>query len=250
MDKQLFTYTLRLADDGLILGHRLSEMCSKGPILEEDLALTNIALDYIGRSQALLDYAAKIEGQGKDADHYAYRRPENEYLNHLLTEQPNTDFAWVIARQFFFSAYEFYFYQELQKSKDAELAAIASKTVKEVKYHLEHAADWMVRLGDGTEESHQRLFSAVNYLYMFTGELFEMDSIDMDLVKKGIAVDKEKVKIQWQKCVEKVVQEATLSLPNSAFMQTGSRAGVHSELLGHLLSEMQYLQRAYPDAKW
>lgn len=250
MDKQLFTYVLRLADDGLILGHRLSEMCSRGPILEEDLALTNIALDLIGRSQALLDYAAKIDGQCKDADHYAYRRPENEYYNYLITEQPNNDFAWVIARQFFFSAYELFFYRELAKSKDAELAAIAAKTVKEVKYHLEHAADWMVRLGDGTEESNQRLTAAVNHLYMFTGEFFEMDSVDTDLAKKGIAVEKEKVKAEWQKCIAQVFEEANLSIPNTSFMQSGSRAGIHTENLGHLLSEMQYLQRAYPDAKW
>lgn len=250
MDNSLFTYTLRLADDGLILGHRLAEMCSKGPILEEDLALTNIALDMIGRSQALLSYAATVQGLGNDEDHLAYRRPEGEYYNHLLTEQPNTDFAWVIARQFFLSAYEFYFYKELEKSKDAVLAAIASKAVKEVNYHLQHAADWMVRLGDGTEESHMRLANAVDHLYMFTGELFENDSLESDLIKKGIAVDNSALKKDWDQCVEKILKEACLQIPQTNYMQSGGKKGVHTESFGHLLSEMQYLQRAYPDAKW
>jgi ring-1,2-phenylacetyl-CoA epoxidase subunit PaaC len=245
-----YMYTLRLGDNALILGHRLSELCSKGPILEEDLALTNIALDMIGRAQALLKYAADIESKGKTEDDIAYRRAENNYYNHLLIEQPNGDFAHTMARQLFISVFEFLLYSELEKSRDETLSAIASKTVKEIKYHMQHAVDWTTRLGDGTNESHKRMQKAVNDLWMYTGELFEMDETDGYLMREGIAADLIPIKTQWHKEINTVLSKATLTLPEDIYMQTGSRKGIHTENLGHILSEMQYLQRAYPDATW
>lgn len=246
----LYTYTVRLGDNALILGHRLSEWCSKAPFIEEDLALTNISLDMIGRAQALLKYAADVEGKGKTEDDLAYRRPENNYYNHLLMEQANGDFARTIARQLFISIFEYLYFGELEKSKDETLAAIAKKASKEVKYHMQHVIDWTLRLGDGTAESHTRMQKAVNDLWIYTGELFEMDEVDMLLMKEGIAVDLIPVKTHWENSVKTVLSEATLTMPENTYMQTGSRKGIHTENLGHILSEMQYLQRAYPDAKW
>ncbi len=245
-----YNYAIRLGDNALILGHRLSELCSRGPILEEDLALTNIALDMIGRAQALLKYAAELEGIGLTEDDIAYRRAEINYHNHLLIEQPNGDFAHIIARQLYLSVYEYLFYSELEKSKDETLAAIAVKATKEVKYHMQHAIDWTLRLGDGTTESHNRMQKGLNDLYMYTGELFEMDHIDTYLLHQHIAVDAIALKAKWQGEIEKVLTEATLAFPEDTYMQSGSKKGVHTENLGHILSEMQYLQRAYPDAKW
>lgn len=246
----LYTYCLRLGDDALILGHRLSEWCSRAPFIEEDLALTNISLDMIGRASALLKYAGEVEGKGLTEDDIAYRRPEINYYNHLITEQPNGDFAHSIARQLFISVFEYYLYTDLEKSKDATLAAIASKAIKEIKYHVQHASDWTIRLGDGTEESHKRMQKAVNDLWMWTGELFEMDDVENALMKEGIAVDLIPIKALWSNQIKQVLSEAGLQMPEDGYMQTGSRKGIHTENLGHILSEMQYLQRAYPDAKW
>lgn len=252
MTKQeaLYTYCLRLADDSLILGHRLSELCSRAPFIEEDLALTNISLDMIGRTEALLKYASQIEGSGKSADDLAYRRPEPKYFNHLLCEMPNGNFADTIARQLFQSAYEYFLYSELEKSSDATIAGIASKTVKEIRYHFQHAADWTIRLGDGTDESKQKMQKAIDDLWMFTGELFEMDEVESILMKEGVTADLVPIKLQWQNKIQSILQEATLTMPEDGYMQTGSRKGIHTEHLGHILSEMQYLQRAYPDATW
>ena len=252
MTKQdaIVKYSIRLGDDALILGHRLSELCSRAPFIEEDLALTNISLDMIGRAQALLGYAAETEGKGKDADFLAYRRPEIEYQNHLITEQPNGDFAFTIARQFFISSFEYLFYKELEKSRDTTLAAIASKTIKEIRYHQEHAAEWVIRLGDGTPKSHDKMQNAIDDLWMWTGELFEMDDVDSLLIKEGIGIDLILLKDAWYNQVQTVLTEATLTMPEDGYMQTGGRKGVHTENLGHILSEMQYLQRAYPDATW
>lgn len=246
----LYTYCLRLGDNALILGHRLSELCSRAPLIEEDLALTNVSLDMIGRAQAILKYAAEINGVEITEDDIAFCRPENNYYNHLLVEQPNGDFAHVIARQLFFSAFEFYFYSALEKSHDPTLAAIASKTIKEIKYHLQHASDWTIRLGDGTEESHKRMQKAINDLWMYTGELFEMDEVDGLLLHESIAVDTSSIKLKWEEYIKEILNKSTLSEPADHHMQTGSRKGIHTEHMGHILSEMQYLQRAYPDAKW
>lgn len=246
----LYTYCLRLADDSLILGHRLSELCSKGPMLEEDLALTNIALDHIGRAQAILKYAAEIDGKGNTEDDIAYRREERAYQNHLIAEQPNGDFAHTIARQLYISLFEMLVYSQLEKNKDVTLAGIASKTLKEIKYHVKHASDWVIRLGDGTAESKQRMQQGLNDLWMYTGELFEMDHIDFLLAKDNIAVDLIPLKTVWEKHLHNIVEEATLEMPNTSYMQSGGHTGIHTENLGHILSEMQYLQRTYPDAKW
>ncbi len=246
----IYKYTLRLGDNALILGHRLSELCSRGPILEEDLALTNVSLDMIGRAQALLKYAAEVEAAGKTEDDLAYRRPEINYYNNLLIEQPNGDFAHTMARQLFLSVFENLFYTELEKSKDTTLAAIATKTIKEIRYHKQHAIDWTLRLGDGTAESNKRMQAAINNLWMYSGELFEMDVLDTYLLHQHIAVDAAPLKALWQKEINDVLTEAKLATPADSFMQTGSKKGIHSENLGHILSEMQYLQRAYPDATW
>jgi ring-1,2-phenylacetyl-CoA epoxidase subunit PaaC len=246
----LYKYCLQLGDDALILGHRLSELCSKGPFLEEDLALTNISLDMIGRAQAFLNYASKIENKGNSDDDLAYRRPEKEYNNHLLVEQPNGNFADTIARQFLISAFEVSFFKELSNSKDEMLSGIAAKTVKEAKYHFQHSAYWIIRLGDGTEVSKVRIQKAINDLWMYTGELFEMSEVDEQLLQKGIAVDRIPLKQKWSDKITEVLSQAKLGIPEDEFMQSGGKKGIHTENLGHILSEMQYLQRAYPDAKW
>jgi ring-1,2-phenylacetyl-CoA epoxidase subunit PaaC len=246
----LFHYCLRLGDDAVILGHRLAELCSRGPFLEEDLALTNIALDYTGRAELFFQYAAELEGKGHSADDLVYRRPERRYYNHLLCERPNVDFGHTIVRQFLFSVYDRYLLEELGGAKDTRLAEIAVKALKETRYHLSHAADWMVRLGRGTEESHRRVQQALNDLWTYTGELFEMDDVDLLLLEHGIAADLHTLRALWQAEVKQTLDRAGLQRPADGYMQTGSRKGIHSEHLGHLLAEMQYLVRAYPQAAW
>jgi ring-1,2-phenylacetyl-CoA epoxidase subunit PaaC len=252
MTKQeaLFKYILRLGDNALILGHRLSEWSSNAPILEEDLALTNIALDLLGRGQALLKYAAEVEGKGRTEDDLAYKRAERQFLNVLLLEQLNGDFAVTIARQLFNSAYELQFFEELSKSKDETLAGLAAKCLKEVKYHWRHAHDWLQRLGDGTDESHERMQRGIDDLWMYTGELFEIDEVETMLIEEGIAVDSSALYEKWNAVVTDAIEKATLVRPVDGYMQTGGRKGVHSESLGFILAELQYLPRAYPDAKW
>ena len=246
----LYTYLLRLGDDALILGHRLSEWCSRGPILEEDLALTNMALDQTGRAQVLLQLAAHTEGENKTADDLAYKRGERRFYNHLLCELPNGDFAITMARQWIFSVYEFEIYQALCHSAHPELAAIAKKAIKEIRYHLAHARDWCLRLGNGTAYSHEKMQQAFNELWMYTGELFNMDECDEVLIAEGFVPDKSAIKSKWLDQVTSILTQATLQVPVVDYMQQGGIKGIHTEHLGHLLSEMQYLQRAYPDAKW
>ena len=239
-----------MGDDALIHSYRLSEWCSNAPILEEDLALTNFSLDMIGRAQAVLAYAGQLDGKGKTEDDLAYRRGEREYYNHLIMELPNGDFAYTMAKLLFTSVFEYYFFAELVHSADATLSAIAAKTIKEVKYHMAHAIDWTLRLGDGTEESHYRMQKAINNLWMYIGELFETDDATALLEDKNIAVDMAVVKTKWKQEINRVLTEATLEIPEDDFMQTGNSNGIHTEYLGHILSEMQYLQRAYPEAIW
>lgn len=246
----IYNYALRLGDNSLILGHRLAELCSKGPILEEDLALTNMALDHIGRAQAFLGYAAQAEGKNKTADDLAYKRAERSFYNNLIMELPDKDFAATIARQLLVSSFECLLYTELMKSKDETISAIAAKAVKEVRYHLAHSSDWTCRLGEGTDLSHEKMQSALNDLWMYTDELFEMNEIDKILIEEGIAIDLNELKSKWFDSVKEIIEEATLKMPGSTYMQTGSRKGIHTEYLGHILSEMQYLQRAYPTAQW
>ena len=250
MSESLFKYTLRIADNALILGQRLSEWTGHGPFLEEDLALTNIALDTFGTATSLLEYAAQVENKGRDADALAFRRNERDFTNILLVEQPNGDYAKTILRQSFVDAFNVLFYTELSKSKDETLAGIAQKAIKEVKYHWRHSSSWVVRFGDGTEESHNRIQNALNELWRFTGELFESDEVEEHLVKEGIAVDAKKLRSDWEKQILELLEKATLKKPETVFMQTGGRKGIHTEHLGYMLSEMQTLPRMLPDAKW
>jgi len=246
----LFSYTLRLGDNGLILAQRLSEWTSKGPFLEEDLALTNIALDIIGQARAFLDYAGRVEDKGRSEDDLAYFRHEREFYNSLLVEQPNGDYAQTMIRQALIDFYHLYLFQELSKSKDETLAGIAAKSLKEVQYHVRHSSGWVVRFGQGTEESHQRIQHGLDEIWCYTGELFEMNEVDEVLLKEGIAVDLKTVKNKWEQSVHELMAKAGLTLPVNAFMQSGSRKGIHTEHLGFILAEMQYLPRTYPGAKW
>ena len=246
----LFEYCLRLGDSSLILGHRLSEWCGHGPILEEDIALINIALDFVGRSTSLLKYAAEVEGNNRSEDDLAYVRNERQFRNLLITEQPNGDYASTIIRQFLFDAYSFYLYTELTKSKDSTISGIAEKSLKEISYHLRHSSQWILRLGDGTEESHNRTQNALDNLWRFTHEFFEMDEVDTMLVNSGIAVNLSDVKSKWMDKVSEIFEQATLTIPTKSFMNTGSRQGKHTEHLGYLLAEMQHVNRSYPGCNW
>lgn len=252
MTKQeaLFKYLLRLGDTSLILAQRNAEWCGHGPFLEEDLALTNIGLDLIGQANSLLTYAAQVEGKGRTEDDLAFHRNERQFYNTLLSEQSNGDYAKTILRQFLCDAFDFYFYSELVKSKDATLAGIAAKSVKEITYHLRHTASWVERFGDGTEESHNRIQKALDELWRFTGEMFEMNEVDSVLIKEGIGVDLAGIKPKWESKVKELLERATLKIPSSTFMQRGSRDAKHTEHLGYILAEMQSLPRALPDAKW
>ncbi|MEP6839360.1 MAG: 1,2-phenylacetyl-CoA epoxidase subunit PaaC [Bradyrhizobium sp.] len=246
----LVLYTLRRADDALILGHRLSEWCGHAPMLEEDMALTNMALDLLGQSRELYSYAAKVEGKGNDEDKLAYLRDVRQYRNLLLLEQLNGDFAHTMVRQFFYSVFADLYWRAMMKSDDPTLAAIAAKSEKESAYHVRHCSEWIVRLGDGTEESHRRAQTAIDDLWAFTGEMFDVDDSERGLIDAGIAVDPATLHAQWFRTVSEVVCEATLTLPKNDWMQQGGRSGSHSEHLGHLLSELQSLQRTFPGATW
>ncbi|HWW48655.1 MAG TPA: 1,2-phenylacetyl-CoA epoxidase subunit PaaC [Xanthobacteraceae bacterium] len=246
----LVVYLLRRADDSLILGHRLSEWCGHAPMLEEDMALANMGLDLIGQARELYSYAAAVEGAGKTEDHFAYLRDVRQYKNLLLVEQPNGDFAQTILRQFFYSAFADPYWRAMMGSKDATLAAIAAKSEKESAYHLRHSSEWVMRLGDGTEESHRRAQAAIDNLWAFTGELFYRDEDDAGLIAGGVVIDPETVREGWLSTVREVISAATLKLPDNDWMQKGGRIGHHSEHLGHLLSELQHLQRSFPGATW
>lgn len=246
----LVLYTLRRADDALILGHRLSEWCGHAPVLEEDMALANMALDLLGQARELYSYAARVEGKGNDEDKLAYLRDVRQYRNILLVEQPNGDFARTMVRQFFYSVFADLYWRAMMGSKDTTLAAIAAKSEKESAYHFRHSSEWIVRLGDGTGESHSRAQEAIEHLWAYTGEMFDVDDAERGLIDAGIAIDPATLKAQWRKIVSGVVAEATLTLPSNDWMQQGGRIGHHSEHLGHLLSELQSLQRSFPGATW
>jgi ring-1,2-phenylacetyl-CoA epoxidase subunit PaaC len=246
----LVLYALRRADDALILGHRLSEWCGHAPMMEEDMALANMGLDLLGQARELYSYAADVEGNGNDEDKFAYLRDVRQYRNLLLLEQPNGDFARTMARQFFYAAFADPYWRAMMNSRDATLAAIAAKSEKESAYHVRHSSEWMVRLGDGTDESHRRAQTAVDDLWAYTGEMFEADDSERGLIDAGIAVDPAMLRTQWLETVSSVLREATLTLPRSDWMQQGGRSGRHSEHLGHLLSELQSMQRTFPGATW
>jgi ring-1,2-phenylacetyl-CoA epoxidase subunit PaaC len=251
INKVLFEYCLRLGDSSLIAGQRLAEWCGHGPILEEDIAMTNMSLDLIGQARTFLTYAGEIEGKERTEDDLAYLRDTMEFRNVLLVEQPNGDFAVTMMKQFFFSAYLFLLYKELSNSKDATIAAVAAKSLKEVTYHLRHTSQWILRLGDGTDESNKRTQDALNDLWMYTGDLFDMDTVDAELIKAGIACDLNKIKQEWQAMITEILTKAKLNIPSpDTWMMKGSRTGKHTEYLGYILAEMQTLQREYPGAKW
>ncbi len=251
MSNQVYnTYLLRLADDTLILGQRLSEWCGHGPILEEDIALSNIALDYIGQSTNVYKQLASLVNDGRDEDAIALTRMESEYVNALMMELPNGDYGTTIARQYYYSSFYLLYLEQLKNSSDHFLAGFAEKSIKEVKYHLQHATDWILRLGDGTPESHSRMQHAVNGLWPYLGELFHDDETDMEAVKEGWGVSREALKTAWTNRVNAVFAEAGLTVPSEAWYHSGGRKGSHTEHMGFLLAEMQFLQRAFPGAKW
>lgn len=245
-----FKYSLRLGDTGLILSQRLSEWTGHGPFLEEDLALTNIALDILGRANALLKYAGEVEGKGRTEDNLAFMRSEREFYNLLMVEQENGDYGKTMMRQFLIDAFDLPFFTLLADSKDATLAGIAAKTVKEVSYHLRHSSSWIIRFGDGTEESQARVQNALNELWRFTSEFFEMNEVDRVLIEAGVGVDLTRIKPLWEEKVKEVFEKARLKIPENVFMQRGSRDGNHTERLGYILAEMQTLPRSIPGAKW
>ena len=243
-------YALRLGDDALILSHRLSEWVGHGPELEEDIALANTALDLLGQARLLLACAGEQEGRGRDEDALAYGRDVLDFSNLLLVEQPNGDFAQTMMRQFLFDAYAVELWPRLSASCDEALAGIAGKAAKEAAYHVEQSAAWVVRMGDGTEESHDRIQAGLDMLWPYAGEMFAADEVEEALAEKGIAVAPSELQAPWRARVEPVLDEAGLAPPEGAGTRSGGRQGRHSEHLGHLLAELQFLQRAYPGADW
>lgn len=250
MKEHLFQFLLRLGDDSLILGHRMSEWCGHGPILEEDIAMTNISLDLIGQATSFLNYAGNVENNGRDEDALAFLRFDKDYKNSLLVEQPNGDFGMTIMRQFLFDAFRKPLFDALQYSEDKQLAAIAEKSLKETKYHLKHSSEWVIRLGDGTEESHDRIQDSLNTLWRYTSDLFFQDEVEAALINQKIIPSFEVIKNEWKKTVHDVLQQATLEIPQNGWEQIGGRQGKHSEHLGYILAELQYIQRAYPGLEW
>lgn len=246
----LARYTLQLGDDALILAHRLGEWIAAAPQLEEDIALGNIGLDLLGQARSLLSYAGAVEGAGRDEDHLAYLREERDFVNVQLVEQPNGDFGATMARQLLFSTYQLALYGRLVDSRDELLAAIAAKAVKEVAYHRDHAAQWVLRLGDGTPESHQRMQAGLDRMWPFVGELFSPGDGDAALVAAGVAVDVAALRPECEAYVEQVLTEATLTRPAPTWVARGGRRGIHSESMGYLLAEMQHVHRSHPGATW
>ena len=250
-DEALFEFLLRLGDNTLILGHRVSEWCGHSPVLEEDIALANTALDLIGQTQMWLGLAGEVEGKGRDADKLAFLRDAWDFRNVLLVEMPNGDFGQTLMRQFLFDAWHSILLGRLMTSSDERIAAIAAKTSKEVTYHLERSADTVVGLGDGTEESHARMQAALDYLWPYVGEVFRGDAVDAEMVAAGIAPDPASLREEYDALVGRVLTDATLQIPESRFAHKGGKDGsFHTEHLGHLLTSMQWLQRAYPGCEW
>jgi ring-1,2-phenylacetyl-CoA epoxidase subunit PaaC len=248
--KALFDYLLWLGDSTLILGHRLSEWCGHGPILEEDIAMTNIALDLVGQSRLYLAYAGELEGKGRTEDDIAYLRDVMAYRNALITEQPNGDFAVTMVRQLLFTIFNYHLQTALLSSTDETLRSIAEKAIKETTYHLRHCSDWIIRLGDGTEESHKRTQDALDNIWLFTDDMFTNQPSDKALIDAKIVPDLAAIKTLWLDTLKTVTTAATLTIPKPDYMMKGGRTGNHTEHLGFILAELQFLQRAYPDAKW
>jgi ring-1,2-phenylacetyl-CoA epoxidase subunit PaaC len=250
LNKELHQYTLRIGDNALILGQRLAEWCGHGPILEQDIAVSNIALDHLGQARMLMNYAAKQKGGVTTEDDVAFGRDIFDYHNLLLLELENSDWGTTIVRQFLFDTFNFYFFTELLKSKDTNLRDVAQKAIKEISYHAQWSAEWVIRLGDGTEESHQRVQKSIDELWEYTGEMFEMDAVDAVMIEQEIGVDLAPLKEKWDTKVAQILDLATLIKPVDDWMQTGGKKGEHSEYLGFILAEMQHLPRMYPGVQW
>lgn len=250
MKENLIQYIFGIADNSLILGQRLGELCGHGPSLETDIALTNISLDLLGQIRSYYQYVAKLQGGDATEDTVAFLRLEREYKNVLLVEQPNTDFGYSIARQFLFDVFHLSLLNELQNSTDETLAAIAKKSIKEVSYHTRFSSDWIRRLGDGTEESHNRIQTAINDLWIFTDELFHQTAADQAMVSEGVGVDVTLLKNAYYQKVGEVLEESTLQTPSVEYFQKGGKQGIHSEHMGYILTELQYMQRTYPNMTW
>jgi ring-1,2-phenylacetyl-CoA epoxidase subunit PaaC len=249
-EEERISLLLHIADTTLILAQRNSEWCGHGPVLEQDIAITNISLDLIGQARNFYQYAAELTGNGATEDSLAYLRTEREFKNHLIAELPNGDWGQTILRQFFFSNWQYHYYLALESSKDEQLAAIAAKGLKEVTYHLRWSSEWVIRLGDGTEESHERMLKALDELWSYTGEFFMPASYESSCAETGIGVDVAKLKERWERKCHEILEEATLPYPANMFQHSGGKTGVHTEHLGYILTELQYMQRAYPDATW
>jgi ring-1,2-phenylacetyl-CoA epoxidase subunit PaaC len=250
MNEHLILYIYGIADNSLILGQRLGELCGHGPSLETDIATTNIALDLLGQVRSYYQYAAKIKGNGATEDSLAFLRIENEYRNVLLVEQPNQDFAYFMARQYLFDVFHLDLLEQLKLSKDLTLSAIAQKSIKEVKYHVRFSSDWIKRLGDGTPESHQKMQETIHELWIFTDELFHMTESDLIMAEQGIGVDVRLLKEGYYEKVSQLLKEATLEVPVVEYYQKGGKLGIHTEHMGYLLSDLQYMQRTYPNMTW
>lgn len=248
--EQQFQYLLRLGDNALILGQRLSEWCGHGPVLEQDIALTNIALDLVGQARSWLAYAGQVEGRGRDEDQLAFLRDAPAFRNVLLVEQPNRDWAYTMVRQFFFDAFHYHQLSDLCHSTDTQVAAIAEKSLKEVTYHLRYSSEWVIRLGDGTEESHTKMQRALDDYWPYHGEALIVDDLDLEAAKTGIGANLESIQPRVRSKIREILEEATLLMPSNDWMQKGGKQGRHSEHLGFILAEMQFLQRAYPGATW
>jgi len=251
MTDALFEYTIHLADNSLIMGHRLSELTGHGPMLEQDIAISNIALDYIGQSRYFFQYAASLKGLPASEDTLAFLRDAPEFKNFLITEIPNGDWSKTMMKLFCFSTYLYFLYQKLIYSSDKQLAAIAEKSLKEVSYHVRWSSEWIIRLGDGTKESNQRIIVSLQEVWPYTGEMFDLSDFEKDCRSENISVDLEEIQPGWRQKVTEVFREATLSFPDkNIWMQKGGKTGIHTEHLGHILAEMQFLQRAYPGCNW
>jgi ring-1,2-phenylacetyl-CoA epoxidase subunit PaaC len=244
------SYILSLADNALILAQRNAAWCGHGPVLEQDIAITNITLDLIGQARNFYQYVAELRNDGSTEDSLAYLRDVREYKNCLLTEQSNGDWAQTVLRQFFFSVYQYLLYQQLLDSKDEQIAAIAAKSLKEVTYHLRWSSEWVIRLGDGTDESRARMLNAINEIYGYTGELFQPSQYESEAFTCGIGADVAALKPKWEEKVRSVFEEATLPYPAAIFQHNGGKNGVHSEQMGFILADLQFMQRAYPGCEW
>ena len=250
LQADILQYAVRLGDDSIILGHRVSEWTSRGPFLEEDIALANVALDYIGRARMYYSYAAELSDDGKKEDDFPYKRNEREFQNHLINELPRGDFAYTMARQLCVDVFNIHYLTAMCQSNDATLAAVAAKGIKETKYHLRRSHDWTLRLGDGTEESHSRMQVALDDLWGYTHEMFEQDELEKRLVSAGVAVDSSSLREVWLTDISAIIEEATLTVPTAEWAVRGGREGYHTESLGHLLTELQFVHRSYPGCQW